>query len=133
MSSIRVLVVDDALIARSALKILLEEQGCNVVTANNGREAIDEFDGSFDLIFMDYLMPEMNGDKSAEMIRQKEKGIGNKKSVYIVGLSAHNSEEINQRCLDAGINQILEKPIHPEVLKKILSIFGPTELTPIQR
>lgn len=133
MSSIRVLVVDDALIARSALKILLEEQGCNVVTANNGQEAIDEFDGAFDLIFMDYLMPEMNGDKSAEMIRQKEKGIGNKKSVYIVGLSAHNSEEINQRCLDAGINQILEKPIHPEVLKKVLNTFGTIELTPIQR
>lgn len=117
---VRVLVVEDAQVARAALKIMLEEFDCQVVAVGSGHDAIEEFDGTFDVVFVDYNMPEMNGDKTAEMIRQKEKSLNVKKSAYIVGLSANNVEEIDQICFKAGMNQMIEKPIQPEILKKLL-------------
>lgn len=117
---VKVLVADDTQLAQIALKSMLEDLGYGVATASNGQEAVNRFDPSFDVIFMDYNMPEMNGDEATKAIRQKEKDYGKEKSTYIIGLTANNSEQVNNSYYKAGINDVIEKPINQQKLKKIL-------------
>jgi len=121
LKGIKALVVDDAQVVQAALQLILSELDCEVTVAGSGQQAIDLFDFSFDVIFMDFVMPGMNGDEAVKAIRQKEKNQNKKNSTYIIGLTANNSEEVNRACMDAGINTVIEKPINPEALRKLLS------------
>ena len=129
---VKVLVAEDNLLARVVLQNMFEELDCEVVAVNNGREAVEQFNHHFDIVFIDYNMPVMNGDEAAKVMRQKEIEYDKKKSAYIVGLTANNSEGINRACLEAGINEVMKKPINPQALKKLLETRF-KELTPIQR
>jgi two-component system sensor histidine kinase/response regulator len=73
---------------------------------------------TFDAILMDIQMPIMNGFKAAAAIRQKEKGSGG--NIPIIAMTAHVLKEDRERCLEAGMDDYISKPIDPQVVYKVL-------------
>jgi CheY-like chemotaxis protein len=98
---------------------LLEKLGHGVAIARNGREAVDMHGGAsaatgFDLILMDVQMPEMDGMEATAAIRLREQGTGRR--VPIVAMTAHAMKGDRERCLAAGMDGYLSKPIRLEEL-----------------
>lgn len=115
----KALVVDDSPLGRKVLESMLKEFSVEVVTACNGLEAVERFDESMEFVFIDFNMPKMNGDEATKAIREKEKKFKNSKSVYILGFSANDINEINGICLEVGMNQVVQRPIMMELLEKV--------------
>ena len=117
--ALQVLVVEDNLVNQKVASRLLEKQGCRVAVASNGREAIKlHRTGSFDLILMDVQMPEMNGLEATEIIRAAEDGTSAR--VPIVALTANAMAGDRERCLEAGMDGYLPKPLDRTELARIL-------------
>lgn len=107
----RILIAEDDLVNQEVATLLLRDLGCRVDIANNGEEALAAAKrGGFDLILMDCQMPVMDGFKTAELIRCWEQE-NNCKPLHIVALTANAMPEDKQRCLDAGMNDYITKPI----------------------
>lgn len=112
----RVLVVDDYEEIRDLVRYLLERAGAEVETAGSGRTALEmvseaeELDRSFDVIFMDVQMPDMDGYETTEKLR--EQGV----KVPIVALTASATSLDFERCMDVGCTEHLAKPVDPEAL-----------------
>ena len=120
--SLRVLLVEDNLVNQRLGMRLLEKRGHSVVVAGNGRETLTAFErGGFDLILMDLQMPEMDGFEATTAIREWEKASGNR--VPIVALTAHAMKGDREKCLAAGMDGYLTKPIRPAELDDILNIY----------
>jgi two-component system, sensor histidine kinase and response regulator len=86
---------------------------------NNGAEAVAALDReSFDLILMDIQMPEMNGLEATALIRSKERRSDVR--VPIIALTAHAMKSDEERCLAAGMDGYLTKPVHFEALSRII-------------
>jgi signal transduction histidine kinase/CheY-like chemotaxis protein len=116
---LQVLLVEDNLVNQKVASRLLEKQGCRVTVASNGREAITlHRNASFDLIFMDVQMPEMNGIEATQIIRSAERGTYAR--VPIVALTANAMAGDRERCLEAGMDGYLSKPIDRMELVEIL-------------
>lgn len=116
--SLRMLVVEDNKINQklliSFLKTFNQE---NIHCVNDGVEALDFLENNdIDLIWMDYLMPNLDGAKTSKKIRSNEKS----KNVYIVGLTACAHEQDLDAMLNAGCNEVITKPISKENIKKVL-------------
>ncbi|MDG3088131.1 ATP-binding protein [Vibrio hannami] len=114
----KILLVEDNKTNQKVIQILLEKLGHNVELACNGLEAtniISTRPEEFDLIFMDLSMPVMDGLKATEIIR--EHAI----QTHIIALTAHALETDKEKCLSAGMNGFLTKPIRMDELKKILN------------
>lgn len=95
---------------------ILKKCSCNVTTAKNGKEAFDRATGhTFDLILMDCLMPEMDGYQAATQIRAWEKK-NKKPKISIIAFTANASQEEKDKCLKAGMDDFITKPITPEAL-----------------
>ena len=124
VEGMKALVVDDQFISQKALAMILNSMSIQVVTANDGSEAVEQFDNAVNVIFMDFYMPRMNGDEASRKIREKEKNFNNKNKVYIIGMTANNADEIKHVCLDAGMNEILQRPISHELVEKLLEKYG---------
>lgn len=108
-NELRILLVEDNLIASRTAKSILETLGCKVDTAFTGSEAIKLFDvGKYHLIYMDLGLPDFSGTEVTEQIRQIE---GDTKKSIIIALSAHIDNEIKTSCLIAGMNDITTKPL----------------------
>ena len=94
-----------------------------VTIAENGLVALDRFseseEGWYDLVLMDVMMPVMGGIESAGLLRKIERE--DAKTVPIVALTANAFQEDIQKCLDAGMNTHLSKPINPTLLIKTIS------------
>ena len=100
---------------------MLSAMGLQVDIANDGQEAIDCFDQqTYDLIFMDCLMPNVDGYQATEMIRQKE---GDAKRTTIVALTANASTDDKKRCKDAGMDEVVTKPFRKSDLVDCLSRY----------
>jgi CheY-like chemotaxis protein/HPt (histidine-containing phosphotransfer) domain-containing protein len=98
---------------------LLEKQGHTVLVAANGREAVAHFkENSFDAILMDVQMPEMDGFEATAAIRAMEAERGG--HIPIVALTAHALKGDRERCLAAGMDGYLSKPVQPRVLAQAL-------------
>jgi PAS domain S-box-containing protein len=118
-SSLRVLVAEDNLVNRAVATGILEKRGHVLVHATNGREAVEAFgDGRFDLILMDVQMPEMDGFEATRRIREVEKGSGG--HTKIVALTAHAMAGDRERCLAAGMDDYISKPLRKEDLVRVL-------------
>ena len=90
--------------------------------AANGREALLALEKeSFDLVFMDLQMPEMDGFAATATIREKEKGTG--KHQEVIALTAHAMSGDRERCLTAGMDAYLSKPIRPHELDILLKKY----------
>jgi PAS domain S-box-containing protein len=124
----RVLVVEDEAINRDIAVELLTSVGLEVVTAENGLQAIDRYKKSdFDLILMDVQMPELNGLDATRRIR----ALGNGTLVPVVALTANAFSGDRERCLDAGMTDFLAKPVYPDALYTLLAKYLPaTDATP---
>ncbi|TVR15432.1 MAG: response regulator [Planctomycetota bacterium] len=125
--SLRFLVVDDNLVNQQVLKAMLQRLGYYVDIAQNGNEAVDlvkmvRYDG----IFMDVQMPECDGYQATQHIRQHELQESVGTPLIIIGITAHASESDRKRCLDAGMDDHLPKPIIKADLQNILrNYFNP--------
>ncbi|MCW9040504.1 MAG: response regulator, partial [Rhodospirillales bacterium] len=115
----RLLVVDDNEINRQVAREILEQAGVRVTLADNGRiatEILAARPDDFDAVLMDIQMPEMDGHQATRFIRE-ELGLTD---LPILAMTAHAMEEERQRCLDAGMNDHLTKPIDPKILFRTL-------------
>lgn len=116
----RVLLVEDNFINQKVACLMMERLEVSVDTAMSGQEAIGKFDsGHYDLIFMDCQMPGMDGFETALAIRAQEQEKRLSKTV-IVALTANAMEGDRKRCLDAGMDDYMSKPISLSGLNQVL-------------
>jgi signal transduction histidine kinase/DNA-binding response OmpR family regulator len=119
---LRILVAEDNVVNQRLVVRLLEKRGHRVVLAVDGRQALEALSQeSFDLVFMDVQMPEMDGLDATTIIREKEKKTG--KHQPIVALTAHAMTGDRDRCLTVGMDGYLTKPIRPQELDRILDSY----------
>ena len=118
-SGLRILVAEDNLVNRAVATGILEKAGHVLVHVATGREAVEAFsDGSFDLIFMDVQMPEMDGFEATRRIRELEETTGG--HITIVAMTAHAMAGDRERCLAAGMDDYVSKPLRKEDLLRAL-------------
>jgi len=121
-ASLRVLLAEDNLVNQKLATRLLEKRGHSVTVVGNGREAVEALARQyFDLVLMDVQMPEMDGFEAVGVIRDKEKTSGAHQPV--VALTAHAMKGDKERCLEAGMDFYLTKPIHSTELDALLAQF----------
>lgn len=108
-----ILVVDDDVVSRAVMKKHLNKAGFEVVTAGNGKEALKLFDESFcPIVLTDWMMPEMSGPELCKLLREKNTD----GYVFIILATAKNSKNDIVSGLEAGADDYLTKPIHPDEL-----------------
>ena len=117
LQDLRILLAEDNEINQQIAVELLEGVGAKVDVAGNGRKAVDklfqaEFPPPFDLVLMDLQMPEMDGYQATTIIRNDARFA----KLPIIAMTAHATMEERQRCLDAGMNDHVSKPIDPALL-----------------
>jgi signal transduction histidine kinase/DNA-binding response OmpR family regulator len=118
--SLVILVAEDNLVNQRLVLRLLEKRGHRVSVVSNGLEALDALaQQSFDLVFMDVQMPEMDGLTATGLFRQRERPTGAHQ--IIIALTAHAMKGDQERCLAAGMDGYLTKPIRPQELDALLS------------
>jgi signal transduction histidine kinase/CheY-like chemotaxis protein len=115
----RILLAEDNLVNQKLALRLLEKRGFEVEVVGDGRAALEALDkSSFDAILMDVQMPEMDGFETTAAIRNKEKSTG--AHIPIIAMTAHALKGDQQRCLEAGMDAYLSKPIRTAELFKII-------------
>jgi len=116
--TLHILLVEDNPTNQKLAKLMLTKAGYNIELANNGREAVEKFvnaPNSFDLIFMDIQMPELDGKEAPALIRKK--GFN---TIPIIAMTAHAMKGDKESCLDAGMNDYITKPINRKAVFDIL-------------
>ena len=116
-SGIRILLVEDNELNQQVATELLESAGASVTVANHGGEAVKilmegEQPPPFDIVFMDLQMPEMDGLTATRLLR----AMPHLQPLPIIAMTAHALVEEKQRCLEAGMNDHVSKPIEPDAL-----------------
>ena len=120
LEGLHVLLAEDDPINEKLVRVVLEKLGARVSVARNGREAIEAFDRELfdiDLVLMDCQMPECDGFEATHAIRARERGA----AIPIVGCTANATSHDEQRCLDAGMNDYISKPIQRARLLEVLA------------
>jgi CheY-like chemotaxis protein len=116
---LNVLLVEDGLMNQKLAIALMEKHQHSVVVANNGKEAIAALASrQFDVVLMDVEMPEMDGLEATAVIRAKERQTG--EHVPIIAMTAHAMKGDRERCLEAGMDDYLSKPIRAQQLFETL-------------
>src|SRR5213079_1461640 len=107
---VRSLVAEDDELNAQLLEQLLVRRGPCVRLANNGREALAlAEEGAFDLLLLDMHMPELDGFQVIQAVRERERSAG--RHLPVVALTARSRREDRERCLAAGMDEFLAKPI----------------------
>ena len=113
--SASILLAEDNRINQIVVTRMLERWGYRVVATPDGREALAALDRQpFDLVLMDIQMPEMDGIEATQIIRKREKEQGG--HIPIIALTAHAMKGDRERCLEAGMDDYVSKPVRPEDL-----------------
>jgi signal transduction histidine kinase/ligand-binding sensor domain-containing protein/DNA-binding response OmpR family regulator len=116
---LRVLVAEDNSVNQRLMLRLLEKRGHHVVVTANGREALESLEkNSFDLVLMDVQMPEMDGYEATIALRRREGASG--KHIPVIALTAHAMKGDRERCVAAGMDDYLAKPIDPREFDRLL-------------
>ena len=122
--TIRVLIVEDNQVNQLVLIRILESLGISPEVAHHGQEAVDlvRVAGahSFNLIFMDCMMPVLDGLAATRMIRSHEQVHGGRRA-WIIAVTANALANDRQRCLDTGMDDYLSKPVTPAALGEVLA------------
>ena len=123
LSGKRVLVVEDNELNQEIVQYMLEENGLKVTLAVNGQEAVDMFSesvpGTYQIIFMDIMMPVMNGHEATRAIRKLDRPDAS--TIPIIAMTANAFAEDVQAAKDAGMNEHIAKPLEPEVISRVLA------------
>lgn len=119
----KVLLVDDDVRNIFALTSALEQKGAIVEIGRNGREAIERLEqhDDIDLVLMDVMMPEMDGFEATRLIRQQARW----RKLPIIAVTAKAMKDDQQRCLQAGANDYLAKPIELDRLFSLIRVWLP--------
>ena len=119
---LRVLVAEDGKINQLVASVMLEERGHTVVVANNGQEAVDfHKDEPFDAILMDVNMPLLDGYAATAKIREREKETG--AHIPIIAMTANAMMGDREKCINAGMDSYLSKPVRASDLTAALNQF----------
>jgi CheY-like chemotaxis protein len=115
----KVLIVEDDLRNIFSLTCYFEEKNVQIFTAENGKVALDLLnrEDNIDLVLMDIMMPEMDGYEAMKEIRKQDRF----KSLPIIALTAKAMKEDEQKCLNAGANVYLSKPVNLDELNLSLN------------
>jgi signal transduction histidine kinase/DNA-binding response OmpR family regulator len=115
---LRILVAEDNPVNQKMMVKILEKLGCGVDTAGNGIEAIGRIEQfAYDLVLMDCQMPEMDGYTATAEIRQREGPSGH---IPIIAVTAHAMAEDRKRCLKAGMDDYMSKPVQKEAVSEMI-------------
>lgn len=119
-SSVKVAVVDDNKVNLTVTKAILKKYGITATTLLSGYAILDELDSGeqYDLIFMDHMMPDLDGVETVRRIRAMHKG--NTGNVPIIALTANAVEGAREEYLKSGMNDALFKPVNVDALKEVL-------------
>jgi CheY-like chemotaxis protein len=116
---VKVLVAEDNTVNQLVITSMLSKLGCAVFMASNGAEAVELFTRERpDIVLTDISMPVMDGVEATKRIRDIQAQFG--LSIPIVGVTAHAMADDRQRCLDAGMDDHLPKPVKPAPLRDLL-------------
>ncbi len=121
--SLRILLVEDSVVNQKVACALLRHLGQSVTLAADGAEALEILDSEeFDVVLMDVQMPHMDGLEATRRIRRREHQTG--MHVPIVAMTARALKGDRQRCLDAGMDDYLSKPVKSEEIRRVLERYA---------
>jgi signal transduction histidine kinase/CheY-like chemotaxis protein len=124
---LRVLLAEDNPVNQRLVVKLMEKQGHSLVVTGNGREALAALErGEFDLVLMDVQMPEMGGFEATGCIREREKSTGG--HIPIIAMTAHALKGDRERCLEAGMDTYVSKPVQSRLLFEAIESMHPSPL-----
>ncbi len=127
VNNVQVMLVEDNPVNQQVASLILQKYGCHVTPAGNGQEAVDLFkQQNFDLIFMDCLMPIMDGYLATRSIREIERSHQLEKTA-IVALTANALKGDEEICKASGMDDYVAKPIKPTDIAKVLLTWIPKE------
>jgi CheY-like chemotaxis protein/HPt (histidine-containing phosphotransfer) domain-containing protein len=113
--SLNILLAEDNLVNQRLAMRMLEKCGHRVTLVDNGRKTVDAWSkGAFDLVLMDVQMPDMDGFEATAAIRKGE--LGGDRDTLIIAMTAHAMAGYRERCLDAGMDGYISKPIRQKIL-----------------
>jgi len=131
-ASLSILLAEDNPVNQLVMTRLLQKRRHTVAVVGDGRSAVAAVArDAFDLVFMDVQMPELDGLAATQQIRSNESARGNEGArgrIMIIALTAHAMQGDKQRCLEAGMDDYLTKPVDPRELDRILRLFQEREL-----
>jgi len=123
---LRVLLAEDNPINQKLAVVLLQKAGYSVDAVENGMQAFEKVQSnSYSAVLMDVQMPEMDGFEATSQIREWEKGT--KRHIPIIAMTAHAMQGDRERCLEAGMDDYVTKPLEPKVLFSALDRWIRTE------
>jgi signal transduction histidine kinase/CheY-like chemotaxis protein/HPt (histidine-containing phosphotransfer) domain-containing protein len=127
---LRILLAEDNPVNQRLTVLFLEKQGYTVTVAANGKAALEALErpagsaaGPFDLVLMDVQMPEMDGLEATRILRRREEGTGRR--LPVIALTAHAMKGDRERCLAAGMDAYVGKPIREKDLRKAIAALIP--------
>jgi CheY-like chemotaxis protein len=117
----RILVVEDNQVNQKVVTAVLRKRGFSIELANDGQEALNKLGNSaaFDLVLMDVQMPVLDGLEATRLIRKEQRWNG----LPIIAMTAHAMNGDKERCLEAGMNGYISKPVHPSLLLSTVDEF----------
>jgi len=126
---IRILLAEDNITNQKVALRILEKMGYRANAVANGKEVLKAMENiPYDLILMDVQMPEMDGLTATSIIRDKEKGL--EKHIPIIAMTAHAMKGDRERCIEAGMDDYITKPVRPKELLKVMEHFIDREKKP---
>jgi signal transduction histidine kinase/DNA-binding response OmpR family regulator len=124
---VRILLVEDNIVNQKLTMRLLEKMGYRSDTVGNGKEAVEALEmDTYDVVLMDVQMPEMDGYEATRVIRNPQSKVRNH-DVPIIAMTANAMKGDRERCLEAGMDDYLSKPIQPQKLLEVMKTFLPGE------
>jgi len=130
-NQIKILVAEDNLINQDIALKILEKFGCSADVVSDGKQAINALKKNhYDLILMDVQMPVMDGISATKAIRDQSTSVLNP-DIPIVAMTAYSGTNIKNELIDAGVNDIIIKPVKPDEMYKILKKTSPDKTNSI--